>query len=107
MTILEQIIADVRVDLAKREAALPLDALKEKALARESAKDGVSALGRDDMVTVIAEVKRASPSKGPPTSRIRPDSPSTTRRAERVISVLTEERRFGGSLCGFRRRARK
>lgn len=103
MTILEQIIADVRVDLAKREAALPLDALKEKALARESAKDGVSALGRDDMVTVIAEVKRSSPSKGALADIADPAGLAVDYEAggAAVISVLTEERRFGGSLADF------
>src|SRR5699024_4797730 len=103
MTILEQIVADVRVDLAQREAALPLDELKDKALARESAKDGLGVLGRDDMVTVIAEVKRSSPSKGALADIADPAGLAADYEAggAAVISVLTEQRRFGGSLADF------
>lgn len=103
MTILEQIVAGVRDDLAQREAAVPLAALKEKALAQESAKSGLSALGRDDMVTVIAEVKRSSPSKGALADIADPAGLAVDYEAggAAVISVLTEQRRFGGSLADF------
>ncbi len=103
MTILEQIVADVRVDLAEREAAVPLEELKEIALARDSAKDGVSALRRDDMVTVIAEVKRSSPSKGALADIADPAGLAADYEAggAAVVSVLTEQRRFGGSLADF------
>lgn len=103
MTILEQIVADVRVDLAEREAALPLDELKEKAMAKDSAKDAYSALGRDDVVTVIAEVKRSSPSKGALADIADPAGLAVDyeQGGAAVISVLTEQRRFGGSLADF------
>lgn len=103
MSILEQIIADVRVDLRKRETALPLDQLKEKALARDPAKNCVTALNREDMVTVIAEVKRSSPSKGALADIADPAGLAVDYEAggAAVISVLTEQRRFGGSLADF------
>lgn len=103
MTILEQIVADVRVDLAKREAALPLEELKKIALARDSALDAVSAIRREDMVTVIAEVKRSSPSKGALADIADPAGLAADYEAggAAVISVLTEQRRFGGSLADF------
>lgn len=103
MTILEQIVADVREDLAKRESALPLDQLKEIAHQRDSAMDAVSALKREDMVTVIAEVKRSSPSKGALADIADPSGLAVDYEAggASVISVLTEERRFGGSLADF------
>lgn len=103
MTILEQIVADVRVDLAKREAAVPLEELKELALARDSAKDAIGVLSRDDMVTVIAEVKRSSPSKGALADIADPSGLAVDYEAggAAVISVLTEQRRFGGSLADF------
>lgn len=103
MTILEQIVADVRVDLAEREAALPLDELKDKALAVESAKDAIGVLKSDDMVTVIAEVKRSSPSKGALADIADPAGLAVDYEAggAAVISVLTEARRFGGSLADF------
>ncbi len=103
MTILEQIVADVRVDLATREAETPLDELKEKAMARDSAKDARSALGSEDAVTVIAEVKRSSPSKGALADIADPAGLAVDYEAggASVISVLTEGRRFGGSLADF------
>ena len=65
MTVLEDIVAGVREDLAEREQQVPLDALKERAQQQPGAKDAVAALrGGQEAVTVIAEVKRSSPSKG-------------------------------------------
>ena len=64
MNVLDEIVAGVLEDLAVREAALPLDKLKEIARSRPAARDAVSALRGDGSVTVIAECKRRSPSKG-------------------------------------------
>lgn len=101
MSVLDDIIAGVREDLAARQARVSLDELKQRAQRWPSAKDGVAALrSPSGAVTVIAEVKRASPSKGP-LSAI-PDPAALARMYEdggaSVISVLTEERRFGGTL---------
>lgn len=65
MSVLDDIIAGVREDLAAREAAVGLDQLKEAARRMPSARDGVSALRNPaGTVSIISEVKRASPSKG-------------------------------------------
>ncbi|ACU97792.1 indole-3-glycerol phosphate synthase TrpC [Saccharomonospora viridis] len=100
MSVLEDIIADVRADLAKREAALPFDELKRRAAAAPEPRDAMAAL-RESGIAVIAEVKRRSPSKGL-LSAI-PDPAALAKDYEdagaRVISVLTESRRFGGSLA--------
>src|SRR4051794_23491890 len=64
MTVLDDIVAGVREDLAVREAATPLALVKELAAKRPSALDAVARLRVEDAVTVIAEVKRSSPSKG-------------------------------------------
>ncbi|MGO1582373.1 MAG: indole-3-glycerol phosphate synthase TrpC [Actinomycetaceae bacterium] len=101
MNVLEEIVAGVREDLARREAELPLDAVKEIAGRRPAALDAVSALWGDGSVTVIAECKRKSPSKGALADV--PD-PAVLAAAyadggAAAISVLTEERRFGGSLA--------
>jgi len=103
MTILEQIIEGVREDLAKREAALPLDELKQQAMAIESAKDAIGVLKGDGMVSIIAEVKRSSPSKGALADIADPAGLAVDYEAggASVISVLTEQRRFGGSLSDF------
>lgn len=102
MTVLEEIVAGVREDLAEREAQRPLDVLKEMAQRVPSAKDAVRALrGPDRTVTIISEVKRSSPSKGALASIADPAALAAEYEAggASVISVLTERRRFGGSLA--------
>ena len=63
MSVLDDIISGVRADLAEREAAVPLDAVKARAERRPPARDALAAF-RALGVSVIAEVKRQSPSKG-------------------------------------------
>jgi indole-3-glycerol phosphate synthase len=101
MTVLDDILAGVRVDLALRQAQVPLELLKERAAARRGAKDGVAALRGDAGVTVIAEVKRSSPSKGELADIDDPAGLAADYEAggAAVISVLTEERRFSGTLA--------
>ncbi|QWF83173.1 indole-3-glycerol phosphate synthase TrpC [Amycolatopsis sp. CA-230715] len=102
MSVLEEIVEGVRADLAEREAALPFDELKRKAADAPAPRDAMGAL-RDSSVGVIAEVKRRSPSKGALADI--PDPAALAKDYEdagaRVISVLTEQRRFGGSLADF------
>lgn len=99
MSVLDDILAGVRADLEKRADAVPLDRLKDQAARRPCVRDGLAALRRPG-VAVIAEIKRASPSRGPLAAIA--DPPRLARDYEAggasVISVLTEERRFGGSL---------
>ena len=64
MSVLDEIIDDVRVDLADREATTPLADVKEAARRAREALDPMPTF-RADGVAVIAEVKRSSPSKGP------------------------------------------
>ncbi|MDP9805510.1 indole-3-glycerol phosphate synthase [Trueperella bonasi] len=102
MTVLDDIIAGVREDLAKREAAVSLDQLKEQVTNVSSPLDVVARLKpADGAVQVIAEVKRKSPSKGALADI--PDPADLAGIYEQggaaAISVLTEERRFGGSLA--------
>lgn len=102
MSVLDEIIEGVREDVALRESRLPLEAVKESARAVSPAKNVISAL-RDvpGAVSIIAEVKRASPSKG--TLSDIPDPAQLARIYEEggaaMVSVLTEERRFKGSLA--------
>ncbi|MFF9904406.1 indole-3-glycerol phosphate synthase TrpC [Streptomyces olivaceus] len=100
MSVLDEIIDGVRADLAERQARVSLDELKERAAEARPAKDGVSAL-RGDGVKVICEVKRSSPSKGALAAIADPAALAADYEAggAAVISVLTEERRFGGSLA--------
>lgn len=100
-TVLDDIIGGVREDLATRQARTSLDELKERAARRDPARDGVSALRNDRTgVRVIAEVKRWSPSKGALAMIADPAGLARDYEAggASAISVLTEARRFGGSL---------
>jgi indole-3-glycerol phosphate synthase len=97
--VLSDIVAGVREDVAAREALIPLDEVKARAAAAPPALDGLAAL-RAPGVGVIAEVKRRSPSAGPLATINDPAALAVEYEAggARMISVLTEQRRFGGSL---------
>jgi indole-3-glycerol phosphate synthase len=103
MTVLDDIVAGVRADLAVREAAVPLERLRELVGRAEPALDAHAALSRDG-VQVIAEVKRSSPSKGALAAIADPAGLAAdyAEGGAAVISVLTERRRFGGSLDDLR-----
>jgi indole-3-glycerol phosphate synthase len=100
VTVLDDILEGVRADLAVRQAQVSLDALKEAAARRRPARDGMAALKGDDGVRVIAEVKRSSPSRGELAPIDDPAGLAADYEAggAAVISVLTEQRRFGGTL---------
>ena len=100
MNVLDELLVGVREDLAVRQEQTPLEALKERAAAQPTALDGAGALRRPG-VSVIAEVKRASPSKGVLAAIADPAALAADYEAggASVISVLTESRRFGGSLA--------
>src|SRR5699024_5553332 len=98
-SVLDQIIDGVREDLAGRESRTPLAQLRRQADALPAPRDAEALLRRPGL-SVIAEVKRTSPSKGA-LSQI-PDPAALARAYEAggatAISVLTEERRFHGTL---------
>ena len=102
MTVLESILEGVREDLAAREAQLSFDVVKERAAKAAPPLDVMSVL-RGPNVGVIAEVKRRSPSKGALAEIPEPAELASAYEAggASVISVLTEQRRFGGSLADF------
>jgi indole-3-glycerol phosphate synthase len=99
-TVLDSILEGVRADVAAREARVGMAEVKAAAEAAAPPRDVMAAL-RAPGIAVIAEVKRASPSRG----QLAPIAdPAELARAyqnggARVISVLTEGRRFNGSLA--------
>jgi indole-3-glycerol phosphate synthase len=97
--VLDEILEGVRADLAERQSRVSLEQLKDQARKAASPLDALAAL-KADGVSVIAEVKRASPSRGAMADIDDPAALAGDYEAggARVISVLTEQRRFGGSL---------
>jgi indole-3-glycerol phosphate synthase len=96
---LDDILSGVRADLALRQAEVPLDRLKERVQHIDPALDPMPVLnGRG--VSVIAEVKRSSPSKGRLAKIPNPAALAAEYEAggAAAISVLTENRHFAGSL---------
>jgi indole-3-glycerol phosphate synthase len=103
MSVLDEIVDGVRVDLAEREAAVPLPEVKDAARRAPDALDPMPRF-RASEVSVIAEVKRSSPSKGALADIADPAALAADYEAggAAAISVLTEQRRFGGSLDDLR-----
>ncbi len=98
--ILQRIVADKREELKDVKARLPLNEIKAMAADARPVMDFAAALIDPDAVSIIAEVKKASPSKG----LIRPDfDPVTIARTyeengARAVSVLTEKKYFRGDI---------
>ncbi|ONI69557.1 indole-3-glycerol phosphate synthase [Kribbella sp. ALI-6-A] len=103
MTVLDDILAGVREDLAERQALVSLDDLKLEAQRMPDAKDPMPVF-RGDGIAVIAEVKRSSPSKGALAEITDPAALAGEyeQGGAAAISVLTEKRRFNGSLEDLR-----
>lgn len=97
MSVLDEIIAGVREDLATRRGSM--DQILEAVEKANPVKDAVVAL-KGDKIRVIAEVKRSSPSKGQLAQILDPAELAKSYEAAgaSAVSVLTESRRFGGSL---------
>ena len=98
MSVLDSIIEGVREDLAARRGSM--GALHEHIDAQAPALDAHSFLSRNEM-NVIAEVKRSSPSKGnlAPITDPAALAEKYQEAGAAAVSVLTEQRRFGGSLA--------
>ncbi|MGH3612473.1 MAG: indole-3-glycerol phosphate synthase TrpC [Pseudonocardia sp.] len=99
-SVLESIVEGVRADLALREAEVDFAEVKRRSAAAAPPRDVLAAL-RPAGIGVIAEIKRRSPSKGDLAAIADPAdlAASYAEGGARVISVLTEGRRFGGSLA--------
>lgn len=103
MTVLDDIIVGVRADLAARQQQVTEGDLFERLDLVAPALDPMPAFAAPGL-SVIAEVKRRSPSKGDLAQIPDPAALATAYAAggADAISVLTEERRFGGSLADLR-----
>ena len=99
--VLADLTAGAVEDAERRALTRPLADVEKAALARPAARNARAALAPASRVKIIAEVKRASPSRGAlaeiPDPALQASLYETG--GASAISVLTEERRFGGSLA--------
>ncbi|HEY0248585.1 MAG TPA: indole-3-glycerol phosphate synthase TrpC [Gryllotalpicola sp.] len=88
-------------DANARKAERPTAAVEKAALAQRPALDVLELLAPAERVKIIAEVKRASPSRGDLSAIEDPAQLAVTYQTggASAISVLTEQRRFKGSLA--------
>ena len=103
MSVLDDIVAGVRIDLEARMAETSEADLRAALADVDPPRDPMPHF-RAPGLSVIAEVKRRSPSKGELADIPDPAALATAyaRGGAAAISVLTEERRFGGSLADLR-----
>ena len=98
---LSDLTAGAVADASERRTARPSALVEAEALARPAAIDALARLAPADRVKIIAEIKRASPSRGQLAEIRDPASLASSYETggASAISVLTEGRRFGGSLA--------
>ena len=100
-SVLQSIIEGVLEDVKARE--LPLKILRERVEAAPPLRGALNVLSANNTMKIIAEVKRSSPSKG----RLATIASASELAREyedggaSIVSVLTEERRFAGSIKDF------
>ncbi len=96
---LDRIITDKREEVKQRKNRFPVTALQERIAERQTPLDFAGAL-RGGGTRLIAEVKRASPSRGLLCPEFDPVKLAKTYAANgaAAVSVLTEEKYFQGSL---------
>ncbi|MCK5248152.1 indole-3-glycerol-phosphate synthase TrpC, partial [Candidatus Bipolaricaulota bacterium] len=97
--ILEEIVAHKRNETAERKERVPVSDLIARAELQPAAIDLTTSL-RGEGVSLIAEIKRASPSKGSFAVNLQAESTASiyASNGAKAISVLTDERYFRGSM---------
>jgi indole-3-glycerol phosphate synthase len=99
--VLADLVAGAVEDAAERRTTRPLAEVERDALDRPAPLDAHAALAPAERVKIIAEVKRASPSRGELAAIADPAALAVSYETggASAISVLTEGRRFLGSLA--------
>jgi len=99
-SVLDSIIEGVLEDVERR--SIPINQLKAQLSDADDLRGALQALAGSEM-KIISEVKRASPSKGDLGEILQPARLAAQYESggASVISVLTEERRFKGSMKDF------
>ncbi len=98
-SILGKILATKRIEVERLKREMPISQLRERIARQSPALNFSGALWGSD-VRLIAEVKRASPSRGMLNPNLDPVQTATTYAANgaAVVSVLTESEHFLGSI---------
>jgi indole-3-glycerol phosphate synthase len=104
-TILDKIVATKRTEIAAAQVRVPLRELRDRLSEAPPIRDFFAALAAPGEVHLIAEVKRASPSKGVLRENFEPVEIALTyeKHGAACLSVLTDEPFFQGSLENLRR----
>lgn len=99
-TILDKIVATKREEVARAKAERPESALRQRLADAPPTRDFLAALSAGPPIRLIAEVKKASPSKGVIRADFDPVAIARTyeEHGASCISVLTDEQYFQGSL---------
>ena len=97
---LDEIVTTKREEVEAAKARLPFDELKNRTANRLAERNFRQALAVPGKLSLIAELKRKSPSRGMLRERFDPVSLAQTmeRAGASALSVLTDEFYFGGSL---------
>jgi indole-3-glycerol phosphate synthase len=99
-TLLDQIVATKRQEIAAAKAALPEAELRIQAMSAPAPRDFFSVLAAPGPIKLIAEIKKASPSKGVIRADFDPVEIANiyTAHGASCLSVLTDEQYFEGRL---------
>jgi indole-3-glycerol phosphate synthase len=98
--VLADLFAGSRADAEERLETLSINDLEKRVSSAKPALDAIGALAPSSQIKIIAEIKRASPSKGVLAEISNPEELAVTYEegGASAISVLTEQRKFKGSL---------
>lgn len=104
MTILEQIVADKRQDVAARKQAVPMDHLMNLCAGLKPGRSLKQALV-ESPTGIISEFKRKSPSKGyiHPGAQVAPVVQAYQQAGCSGVSVLTDYEYFGGTISDLKK----
>lgn len=100
MNILDKILNTKKQEIASRQSLYPIRYLEQSQCMTAPCVSLTSYLTRSDLLGVIAEIKRASPSAGPlnTSSTIESISTGYMRAGASALSIVTDESYFCGSL---------
>ncbi len=100
-TILDEIVATKQREIAAAKAATPIDVLRRRVELASPVRNFFQPLAAPGPIRLIAEIKRASPSRGVIRADFQPIEIAATYAAHGAccLSVLTDEHYFQGSLA--------